>query len=152
MAPRRPTSDAGYLEAAARIIFMGGLNRAVVDAKWPGFRAAFSGFDVAKVASLEPGDVDRLAADERVIRHHAKLAAVVRGAEVMQELAAEQGSFDAYVTALLRAAGVTRACAELAARFAYISKDGARHWLYATGHDVGEVTDRTRAKYAPYSG
>ena len=152
MAPRRPTSDAGYLEAAARIIFMGGLNRAVVDSKWPGFRAAFHGFDVARVASLGPDDLERLAVDERVIRHRSKLAAVVHNAEVMEALAADHGSFDGYVTALLRAAGVSKTCAELAAQFAYISKDGARHWLYATGHDVGEVTDKVRAKYAPFGG
>jgi hypothetical protein len=40
----KPENDAGYLDIASRIIFMGGLNRQVVDNKWPGFLEAFSGF------------------------------------------------------------------------------------------------------------
>lgn len=147
--PQRPTTDAGYLEAAARIIFMGGLNRRVVDGKWDGFRQAFHGFDVAAVAAMGPADVDRLAQDDRVIKYAAKLQAVIVNAREMRQIAAEHGSFGAYLESTV-AAGAPAACTALAKRFAYISRDGARNWLYSTGHDVGPVTDKVREKYAPY--
>jgi len=147
-----PGSDAAYLEAASRIIFMGGLNRAVVDNKWPGFRAAFRGFDVPAVAAMTPDDVDRLAQDERVIRHRGKLAAVVANAEAIAQSAREHGSFDAYVRGLVAREGVAGAQRELAGRFGHVSEQGAFFWLYATGHDVGEVSEKNRAKYAPFQG
>ena len=145
----RPTTDAGYLEAAARIIFMGGLNRRVVDGKWDGFLQAFHGFDVATVAAMGPADVERLSEDDRVIKYAAKLQAVVTNAQEIQEVADQHGSFGSWVESAV-AGGVPSACAELSRRFAYISKDGARNWLYSTGHDVGQVTDKVREKYAPY--
>ncbi len=147
--PDKPTTDAGYLEAAARIIFMGGLNRRVVDGKWDGFLQAFHGFDVATVAAMGPAEVERLSEDDRVIKYAAKLQAVVTNAQEIQEVADQHGSFGSWVESAV-AGGVPSACAELSRRFAYISKDGARNWLYSTGHDVGQVTDKVREKYAPY--
>lgn len=147
-----PGSDAAYLEAAARIIFMGGLNRGVVDNKWPGFRAAFDGFDVRAVAAMGPADVDRLAGDDRVIRHRGKLQALVDNAGAMAELAEEHGSFGAWVDGLVARDGLAGARRELARRFAHVSEQGALFWLFATGHDVGEVSDKNRAKYAPFAG
>jgi DNA-3-methyladenine glycosylase I len=149
--PDKPANDAGYLEAAARIIFMGGLNRRVVDGKWPGFREAFHGFDVDKVAAMTPQDVARLTTDDRVIRYEAKLQAVVDNAETMQELAANNGSFAAYVDALV-AQGVAPASKQLASQFAYISEAGAKNWLYSTGYDIGPVTEKIATKYAPFEG
>ena len=147
--PDKPTTDAGYLEAAARIIFMGGLNRRVVDGKWDGFLQAFHGFDVATAAAMGPADVERLSEDDRVIKYAAKLQAVVTNAQEIQEVADQHGSFGSWVESAV-AGGVPSACVELSRRFAYISKDGARNWLYSTGHDVGQVTDKVREKYAPY--
>lgn len=152
MHPPKPDTDAGYLEAAARIIFMGGLNRQVVDGKWAGFREVFHDFDLAAVTALTPDDVDRIAQDDRVIKYRAKLAAVATNARAMTAIAAEHGSFAAYVDALHAERGAGGASRALAKEFAYVSEQGARHWLYATGYDIGEVTDKVRAKYAPYGG
>jgi 3-methyladenine DNA glycosylase Tag len=149
--PDKPPTDAGYLEAAARIIFMGGLNRRVVDSKWPGFQAAFGGFEVSSVALMSPEDVDRLAQDDRVIKYHAKLQAVVDNARRMTELAGRHGSFSDYVDAIVSESGVDAASAALAKDFAYISPEGARNWLYSTGYDVGPVTDKVKLKYAPFT-
>ena len=151
MAPSRPNTDAGYLDAAARIIFMGGLNRQVVEGKWPGTREAFLGFEVDQVAELGDADVERLAADDRVIKYRAKLAAVVANARTMRELAAEHGSFGTYVAALYDEHGVAGAGKRLSDAFAYISAEGAKHWLYATGHDIGEVSEKVARKYAPFT-
>ena len=150
MDPTTPDSDAGYLEAAARIIFMGGLNRQVVDAKWSGFRQVYSNFDVATVAKLTPDEVDHIAQDDRVIKYRAKLAAVVTNARTMAAIAAEHGSFSAYVDELYSEKGIGGCSRALAKEFAYVSEQGARHWLYSTGYDIGEVTDKVRRKYAPF--
>ena len=150
MAPSRPNTDAGYLDAAARIIFMGGLNRQVVEGKWPGTREAFLDFDIDKVAELGDDDVDGLAGDDRVIKYRAKLVAVVTNARTMRELAAEHGSFGAYVEGLYNEHGVAGASKRLSDAFAYISAEGAKHWLYATGYDIGEVSEKVERKYAPF--
>ena len=151
MVPTKPASDSGYLEAACRIIFMGGLNRQVVDGKWCGFLEAFFQFDVERVAKFDSNDVERLAQDDRVIKYRAKLAAVVENARTMRELAAEHGSFAAYVDQLYAGGGVAGASKELAAAFSYISAEGAKHWLYSSGFDIGEVTEKVQRKYAPFA-
>lgn len=151
MAPSKPDTDAGYLDAAARIIFMGGLNRQVVAGKWPGTREAFLDFDIDKVAQFADTDVDRLAGDDRVIKYRAKLAAVVTNARTMREIAAEHGSFATYVGKLHESEGVSGASKELSDAFAYISLEGAKHWLYATGHDIGAVSEKVASKYSAFS-
>lgn len=147
--PVRPADDAGFLETASRIIFMGGLNRQVVDNKWPAFREVFHGFDPARVAAMTPADIERLMDDARIIRNHKRLAAVVANADTMAELARASGSFAAWLDALYTARGVDGAAKALADQFSFISENGARNWLYATGYDVGPVTDKQRKKYAP---
>ena len=147
--PIRPSSDSGFLEAASRIIFMGGLNRQVVDNKWAAFREVFHAFDPARVAAMTPSDIERLMGDARIIRNQKRLEAVVTNADTVAALARDHGSFGAWLDGLYASTGVDGAAKELAARFAYISDAGARNWLYATGYDVGTVTDKQRKKYAP---
>lgn len=147
--PVRPADDAGFLETASRIIFMGGLNRQVVDNKWPAFREVFHGFDPARVAAMTPADIARLMDDARIIRNQKRLEAVVANADTMAELARAGGSFAAWLDALYAARGVDGAAKALAEQFSFISENGARNWLYATGYDVGPVTDKQRQKYAP---
>ncbi len=147
--PPKPENDAGYLAAATKIIFMGGLNRQVVENKWDGFLRAFSGFDVERVAEMTLLDVERLAADDSVIRYKAKLQAVVDNAGEMRQIAAEYGSFARWLDQTFQAQGAEGTAKELARRFAYISEGGARHWLYATGYDVGDVGEKARRKYGP---
>ncbi|HBY92808.1 MAG: DNA-3-methyladenine glycosylase I [Ardenticatenaceae bacterium] len=149
MHPTKPQSDAGYLATATKIIFMGGLNRQVVDSKWKGFQRAFHNFDVDRVAEMTPADVERLAHDDSVIRYKAKLQAVVDNAQVMQQVAAEYGSFGRWVDETFQEAGLSGTTKELAKRFKYISPEGARHWLYATGYDVGDVSEKVMRKYGP---
>lgn len=152
ISPDRPAADAGYLDNAARIIFMGGLNRQVVDNKWPAMREAFQGFDPATVADYGPDDLERLADDERLIRYRAKLQAVIVNAEEMVALAEEAGSFDAWVASLVEERGVEGASKELSKRFSYISEKGAHFWLFACGHDIGDYCADSRDKYAPLPG
>jgi len=47
------------------------------------FRKAFLGFDVAKVAAMSEGDVDRLVRDASIIRNRGKIQATVDNARAM---------------------------------------------------------------------
>jgi 3-methyladenine DNA glycosylase Tag len=144
----RPESDAPYLESATRIMFMGGLNHKVVDNKWARFRERFHDFELADVCELSPADLEEFGQDAQLIRNARKLSATVDNAHVMAELAEAHGSFDAYVEALLREKGIDGAAKALAKQFQFISENGARFWMWSTGHDIGDFGAESRAKYA----
>lgn len=146
---QRPQTDAGYLEMMTAVIFMSGLNRQVVEGKWDGFMAAFEQFDVDEVADFTDIDVERLSQDERIIRYKAKIRAVVANAREMQEIAAEHGSFGAWLRDLVNNEGVSSTAQELGQRFKYLSAASARRYLYAVGEEIGDVDERIRRKYGP---
>jgi 3-methyladenine DNA glycosylase Tag len=147
----RPQTDAGYLEMLTKVIFMGGLNREVVENKWDGFLDAFAGFELERVAGFSDEDVERLAEDERIIRYGAKIRAVVDNAGVMADLAAQHGSFGDWLRGAVEQDGWAQTASELARCFRYVSEASARNFLYGVGEDVGEVSDEIRRKYGSES-
>lgn len=92
-----PKSLGDYLEAMSRPVFQTGMSWKVVDAKWPGTREAFKGFDINKVARMGDPDIDKLATDTRVIRNRRKIEAIVDNANRMIALEREHGSFKKYL-------------------------------------------------------
>lgn len=148
---QRPDNDAGYLEMMTMVIFMGGLNRQVVEGKWDGFLNAFEKFNPGKVADFTEEEVERLSEDERIIRYSAKIKAVVKNARTVVDLAGEHGSFGQWLRNLLQSEGVDSACKTLAKKFSYVSEESARRYLFAVGEDVGEVSDKVIKKYGARS-
>lgn len=146
---QRPENDAGYLEMMTKVIFMGGLNRQVVEGKWDGFLAAFEEFDPAAVADFSEEDVERLSEDERIIRYAAKIKAVVKNAREMVDIAAEHGTFGQWLRNHVEEAGIPAAAKTLSKKFSYVSEESGRRYLYAVGEDVDEVTAKMREKYGP---
>jgi DNA-3-methyladenine glycosylase I len=61
-----------------------------------GYRRAFDGFDVAKVAAYGDSDVERLMQDAGIIRNRAKILATIGNAHAVLEVQAER-SLDDYV-------------------------------------------------------
>ncbi|MFC2015331.1 DNA-3-methyladenine glycosylase I [Chloroflexota bacterium] len=145
----RPEKDAGYLEMMTAVMFMGGLSRQVVMAKWDGFVAAFEGFDVDVVAGFTDVDVERLSQDTRIVRYKAKIRAVVDNARHMSEIAEQRGSFRAWLRGVLESEGVDGAADTLGKSFKYMSAESSRRFLYAVGEDIGPVDDKIRIKYGP---
>jgi 3-methyladenine DNA glycosylase Tag len=84
--------DDRWLAMATKCVFNAGFNWKVTEAMWPGFEAAFEGFQPARWAMMSDDDLDRLIADKRVIRHGAKLQSVRDNAILLRELAKEHGS------------------------------------------------------------
>ena len=67
--------------------------------KREGFRAAYSGFDVDKVARYGDKDRARLLADPGIIRNRLKVEAAIHNAQVIQQLRKRHGSFAAWLDA-----------------------------------------------------
>ena len=62
-----------------------------------GYRRAFDGFDIARIAAYGPDDVARLLADAGIIRNRAKVAATIGNAQATLEVQREFGSLDTYL-------------------------------------------------------
>lgn len=60
--------------------FQAGLSWITILKRRPGFREAFAGFEPDRVATFGDADVERLMADERIIRNRAKILAAIDNA------------------------------------------------------------------------
>ena len=67
--------------------------------KREGFRAAYSGFNVDKVARYGEKDRARLMADAGIIRNRLKIEAAIHNAQVIRELRKTHGSFAEWLDA-----------------------------------------------------
>lgn len=95
--PKSPTQltalpDHRWLSCMTRCVFQAGFNWKVVENMWPGFEAAFDGFDIGRCAMLHDDDFDRLVADKRIVRHATKIRAVQHNAVFVAQLAKDHGS------------------------------------------------------------
>ena len=123
----RPASDDEYFEELTKSVFQGGLSWQVVDAKWPGFRRAFSNFSIRDVADYLPEDVDRLMSDPEIVRNLRKIEATIENAAEMLLIQIEHGSFELYRTSFGSDEDLT---ADIARRFRQIGPSAASSFLY----------------------
>jgi len=77
--------------------FQSGLSWLTILRKRENFRAAFHGFDIARVATMGPNDVDRLLADPGIVRHRGKIVSAINNAARVAEIRKEFGSLAAYI-------------------------------------------------------
>jgi 3-methyladenine DNA glycosylase Tag len=85
--------DDRVLAEMTRRVFSAGFAWSVIEAKWPGFEAAFHGFDPGRLL-FEPEEFwDGLVKDTRIVRNGAKIQSVQANARFVQEVAKEHGSF-----------------------------------------------------------
>src|SRR3989337_491843 len=73
-----------------------GLSWQVVLNKRQGYKKAFAGFSVKKVAGFTSRDIVRLLKNKDIIRNRAKIEAVVNNAKRFMEVQKEFGSFSNY--------------------------------------------------------
>lgn len=88
--------DDRWLAAMTRGVFQAGFNWKVVEAMWPGFEAAFDGFDVGRCAMFSDDDVARLVSDKRIVRNGQKIVSVRENAAFVADLAAKHGGAGAF--------------------------------------------------------
>jgi DNA-3-methyladenine glycosylase I len=70
-----------------------GLSWLTILKKRDAYRAAFEGFDPARVAAYGEAEVERLLADPGIVRNRAKVASAIRNARAFCEIQAEYGSY-----------------------------------------------------------
>ena len=80
-------------------IAQAGLSWETILKKRDGYRRAFEGFDVDRVAAYGGADLDRLMADPGIVRNRLKILATIHNAGVVQALRAEYGSFAGWLDA-----------------------------------------------------
>ncbi len=122
----------------ARVMFQTGISWRVVDAKWPGIREAFHGFEPKRVAKLSAKDINRLMGDTRVIRNRKKLEAIASNAGHMLELDAEFNGFKRYLDSLGDFETTKKA---LHKQFAFMGDAGTWYFLWMVGRKVPEHED-----------
>jgi 3-methyladenine DNA glycosylase Tag len=89
--------DDRVLAEMAKRIFSAGFAWRVIERKWPGFEAAFLGFE-AKRLLLRPDEFwERLASDARIVRNGQKIMSVRANARFVADVAAEHGSFGKFL-------------------------------------------------------
>ncbi|MBV6273386.1 DNA-3-methyladenine glycosylase I [Alcaligenaceae bacterium CGII-47] len=89
-----------YLSAMTQRIFQAGMRHSVIDAKWPAFEEAFSGFVPEAMALLSDADLAGHMQNERIIRHLAKLRTIPKNAQFILNVSQTQGdSFGAFIAA-----------------------------------------------------
>jgi DNA-3-methyladenine glycosylase I len=65
--------------------------------KREGYRRAFAGFDIAKVARYTPRRIEKLLVDPAIVRNRLKLESTVNNARVALAVIDQAGSLDAYL-------------------------------------------------------
>jgi DNA-3-methyladenine glycosylase I len=129
----KPTGLSDYLEVLTKAVFQSGMSWQVVEAKWSGFREAFSGFDPEAIAALDGDDIERLSEDTRIIRNRRKIEATVHNAEVMLALDGEAGGFVGWLRGHGSFEGTVAA---LRGEFRFLGDTGAYYFLYVVGERV----------------
>ncbi len=135
----RKVSDDRYLSLMSLRIFRAGLRHDMVDAKWPAFEKAFRGFEPRKVRAMSDEQVEALMGDRRLIRHLGKLKSVHANAAAMCDLAAERGSFGAYL-ADWPAEQIVALWDDLAKRFHQLGGNSVPYFLRMAGKDTFILT------------
>lgn len=84
--------DDRWLSQMTRCVFQAGFNWKVIDNKWPGFEAAFHGFEPRINAAMSDDEFDDRLKDTRIVRNARKILSVRHNAQFLVDLAAEHGS------------------------------------------------------------
>jgi DNA-3-methyladenine glycosylase I len=92
-------NDAVLFERLVLEINQAGLSWLTILKKRPAFTAAFSGWDIDRVAAFGAEDVERLLGDAGIIRNKLKVKAAIENARIVHALRATHGSFAAWLDA-----------------------------------------------------
>lgn len=83
---REIRSDDGLFERMVLEAFQSGLSWLTILRKREGFRRAFDGFRIERVAAFDEADVERLLADSAIVRNRAKVLAAIGNARAITDL------------------------------------------------------------------
>ena len=95
------------------------------------------------VADYDERDVDRLLADESIVRNQRKIRATIHNARMMQELIAEHGSFHAHLRSL-DGLDYTDRCKELCRRFRNLGPASVSVFLKSVNEEIPKSEQRNQ--------
>lgn len=87
------------LSAMTMRVFQAGFAWRVIEQKWAGFEAAFHQFNVTRCAAIGAEEIERLAADTRIVRNKQKIVTVPANAQFVADVATEHGRFAKWLAA-----------------------------------------------------
>ena len=90
-------ADDRILSEFSRGVFQAGFSWKVIRNKWPGFEAAFHGFEPARVAFFHDEDLDRLLSDKGIVRNGQKISATIENARFIAETSKQNGGFGSFL-------------------------------------------------------
>jgi hypothetical protein len=104
------------------------------EAKWDGFREAFADFDPETVAGFGPDEVERLAADARIVRNRRKIEATVDNAQALIALHEDTpGGFGAWIESQ---GGFEERLDALRKHFKFLGDFGSYYLMYVVKQPV----------------
>jgi 3-methyladenine DNA glycosylase Tag len=130
-----PTKLADYLEVLTKTVFESGLNWEVIERKWPGFQAAFDGFDPGTIANYSPDRLDELTNDTRIVRNRRKIESTVHNAQTVLALEQQFGGFKKYLESH---EDFWAAVKDIRRRFKHVGDFGSYYFMYVVGEPVPE--------------
>lgn len=139
----RHDDDRALFEELCFHLFAAGFSREVVRQKWPATREAFAGFDIAELITWDDARLAPLVTDRALIRNRRKIESVVHNARVAQALAAEHGSFAAWLRGFPDDQ-LHRLHAEIARRFASVGPSAGEWFLLTSGFPYYFRTDHAQ--------
>lgn len=89
--------DDRALAEMAKRVFSAGFVWSVIEKKWPGFEAAFLGFEPRRLLHQPDEFWEDLIADKRIVRNPQKITAVRENAQFVADIAREHGSFGKFL-------------------------------------------------------
>jgi DNA-3-methyladenine glycosylase I len=91
------TDDRRLFENICLDGFQAGLSWITILRRREHFRAAFAGFEIQRVARFNRRSVERLLANDRIIRHRGKIESTINNARLAIDLIEECGSLAGYI-------------------------------------------------------
>lgn len=89
--------DADVLAEMSKCVFRSGFVWKIIENKWPGFEAAFHGFDVTRCAMLSDEELEALQQNTDIVRHAKKILSVRNNALYVLDVRNEHGSYGRFL-------------------------------------------------------
>ena len=89
--------DRGLFEMLCLEGAQAGLSWSTILHRRDGYRRAFAGFQIDRVADFDASDIERLMQNVQIVRNRQKIMATIENARRVQDVQREHGSFDSFI-------------------------------------------------------
>ena len=89
--------DHDVLAEMTACVFRSGFVWKIIEAKWPGFEAAFQQFDVTTCAMLSDEDLEQLQRNPEIVRNGKKIASVRKNAQYLLDVRETHGAYGVFL-------------------------------------------------------